>query len=122
MKTVTPDPKPRAPRILDRLATTRACLRWRECAVCGEPSATGHHVLAKGDGGDDVLENIVPLCGSGTTGCHGLVENRDWEALRALGSWILACRPDVLEYLFRKLPQPESWIERNLYLIVLRPA
>lgn len=117
METVTPDPKPRAPRIVDRLATTRACLRWRECAICGEPSATGHHVLAKGDGGDDVLENIVPLCGSGTTGCHGLVENRDEVALRALGEWILTRRRDVLEYLRGKLPQADAWFERNLLVV-----
>jgi hypothetical protein len=28
-------------------------------------------------GGDDVADNLVPLCGTGTTGCHGLVEARN---------------------------------------------
>jgi hypothetical protein len=114
---VTADPKPAA-RIVDRLATTRACLRWRECLVCGGPSATGHHVLARGAGGDDVLENITPLCGSGTTGCHGLVEARDPDALAALGDAILRCRPDVLDYLAAKIPQAASWFERNLPPVV----
>lgn len=31
------------------------------------------HLVPKGLGGDDVDDNIVPGCGSGTTGCHGLL-------------------------------------------------
>jgi hypothetical protein len=37
-------------------------------------------------GGDDVAANLVALCGSGTTGCHGLVEARDVLALAMLAS------------------------------------
>lgn len=98
------DPK-RGARIIDPTVTTRACLTWRECAVCGGPSATGHHVIPRGAPhlGDDVLANIVPLCGSGTTGCHGAVEAGDRNARRALGVWIAERRPDTLAYVLGKL-------------------
>lgn len=119
-----PDAKPtRQPRKdirkVDRSMTTRACLEWRECP-CGKPSATGHHVLGRGAPhfGDDVLANIVPLCGSGTTGCHGLVENEDKAACRRLGRWIREHRPDTVLYLASKLGssrQADDWLRRRLY-------
>ena len=45
-----------------------------ECVICGGIDISIHHILPRGQGGDDVWENLVPLCGSGTTGCHGGVE------------------------------------------------
>jgi hypothetical protein len=30
-----------------------------------------HHLLSKGQGGDDVLSNLAGLYGDGTRGCHG---------------------------------------------------
>ena len=49
-------------------------------------AVTFHHLVPKGSPyfGDDVPDNWVPLCGSGTTEHHGLVEARDPEASRAL--------------------------------------
>lgn len=112
-----PDPKP-ARRIYDPTATMRACLFWRECAVCGKPSATGHHLLSRKQGGDDEIANIAPLCGSGTTGCHGLIENEDEGARRALGAWIMRERPDSVRYLCRKLGADPAgeWLRRHLYV------
>ena len=114
------DPQPvsaprRPTRLVDRTATLRACLTYRECP-CGLPSATGHHVLAKTAGGDDVLENIVPLCGSGTTGCHGAVENEEAAALARLGLHIASRRPDVCLYLLEKLGEETArdWLLRRL--------
>lgn len=103
-----PDPKPRPTqrrpaRTVDPTATRAAVLRERGCVVCGRPAATGHHVLPRGRGGDDVAENLVALCGSGTTGCHGDIENRDPAASRALGDYLVAERRDVVAYLRRKL-------------------
>ena len=56
--------------------------RWA-CARCGAPAgpATGtysiQHRKARGVGGDNSLPNLLLLCGSATTGCHGEVEGRD---------------------------------------------
>lgn len=47
------------------------------CRVCGSGWDSLHHLYPRGQGGDDAIENLIPLCGSGTTGCHGLVENHN---------------------------------------------
>lgn len=44
------------------------------CARCGERAASWQHKVAKGRGGPTDKFNCVPLCGSGTTGCHGWAE------------------------------------------------
>lgn len=49
------------------------------CIGCGRVDVTCQHRRARGMGGTDNLAlghpaNGVPLCGSGTTGCHGWVE------------------------------------------------
>jgi len=126
-----PDPKPgkrkrKAIRVIDPTATTRAVLTQPRCALCPKPSATGHHVLAKGGPyyGDDVPENIVALCGSGTTGCHGEVEARRAWALRSLGEYLHARRPDTIAYVRRKLGvRPgDAWLERHLKVRVGSPS
>jgi 5-methylcytosine-specific restriction endonuclease McrA len=58
------------------------------CRVCVQPSGNGHgfntvelhHVLPRDLGGDDVAENIAPVCRA----CHLLLTVRDPEASRAL--------------------------------------
>ncbi len=73
-----PDPKPPA-RIVDRKAFARfydqAALA---CQICGDNgTAYGlsiHHLLPRGQGGDDMPSNFALLCGHGTAGCHGDVE------------------------------------------------
>lgn len=109
-------PKERTPtRKVDARMTTRSCLEWKECP-CGKPSATGHHVIARGKGGDDVLANIVPHCGSGTTGCHGLIENNDEKARRRLGKWIGEHRPDTIRYVRSKRDDGDDWLNRHLFV------
>lgn len=47
------------------------------CARCRvRPAESLHHRLRKSRGGRLIEDafNLVPLCGSGTTGCHGDVE------------------------------------------------
>lgn len=34
-----------------------------------------HHRVPRGRGGDNRMSNMVSLCGSGTTGCHGWIES-----------------------------------------------
>ena len=40
---------------------------------------TIHHLVPRSLGGDDVADNLIPLCGDGSTGCHGLWES-GWPA------------------------------------------
>jgi hypothetical protein len=127
---VAPDPKPPA-RIVDRAALRRAKLANPTCAACGAGGANGHHVLPKGAGagaGDDVPENIVGLCGSGTTGCHGswhgspyvhngIRRDREWVA-RRVGETLLDQRPETIRYVLTKLGQEAglAYLER-VYLV-----
>lgn len=39
-----------------------------------------HHVLPRSAGGTDDPENLLALCGSGTTGCHGWLHAHPEEA------------------------------------------
>lgn len=110
---MAPDPKPAA-RIKDSGAGDRARLLFDECAACHRPPTNGHHVLPKGERGDDVVANIVLLCGSGSDRCHGALHGNPyldvarvrWTAERvreAVGTHILASRPDTVAYLVGKL-------------------
>lgn len=63
------------------------------CIGCGRPDITAQHRRARGMGGTtDVTighpANGVPLCGSGTTGCHGWTEHHPTDA--ELLGWRLA--------------------------------
>lgn len=129
-RTYAPDPKPEArprkqTRTLDRKATTRQGLKRRACFCAGEipgcsgVGATSHHVLPKGNGGDDVDANLVTCSGSGTTGCHGLLENNDVEARRLLGEHLVLERPDVIDYVVEKLGEVagNDWLRRRLFIL-----
>jgi hypothetical protein len=73
-----PDLKP-ARRVVDPTAGVEKIRREGRCRACGRaglPIKDGGvlnraHLVGKGQRGDDVDANIVPLCGSGTEGCHG---------------------------------------------------
>jgi hypothetical protein len=54
------------------LVFARAGGRCERCAGIG---ASYHHRKKKGQGGEWSPDNIVYLCGSGTTGCHGWIEH-----------------------------------------------
>lgn len=58
------------------------------CRICGRTwvRMNYHHLIPRSLGGHDTEPNIVPLCGSGTEGCHGSVEARAPIALRILAS------------------------------------
>lgn len=130
------DPKPPA-RIVDRDAMRRARLLWDVCGACGRPAGSVHHVIPRGERGDDVLENLITLCGNGTTGCHGaehgnayvvkipnglpnpLVERRDadWVNER-IGRYLADRRPDVIVYVLGKLGDEagRAYLERRYRL------
>lgn len=58
------------------------------CEVCGRyPAANTHHRKPRGMGGskDPAINqpsNLLRLCGSGTTGCHGVIESSRATAYR----------------------------------------
>lgn len=79
-----------------------------ECVICGAIDISIHHVLPRGQSGDDVWENLVALCGSGTTGCHGGVEAGLDSVCRALGRHLLQERPDTVWYLQSRLGSVEA--------------
>lgn len=54
------------------------------CRCCGARADSLHHLVSRSRGGDDVADNLVPLCGDGTRGCHGSIERRTYGALHAL--------------------------------------
>lgn len=50
----------------------KVCVRCGVAAPRDEDSL--HHRIPRGRGGGNAPENLILLCGSGTTGCHGWVE------------------------------------------------
>jgi hypothetical protein len=134
------DPKA-PPRIIDPAALKAARMTGEPCAACGGPPANVHHVIQKSAPyfGDDVIGNLLLLCGSGTSGCHGahhgspylvdvpdsmfrerpLVERRDAEWVnRRIGITIQARRPDIIAYVLGKLGdhQGRFVLEKIYYL------
>lgn len=61
--------------------------KCKTCRLCGTiVFVTAHHLIPRGQGGRWHFDNIVGLCGSGTTGCHGLVTGNDPAALAQLAA------------------------------------
>lgn len=102
-----------AKRIVDHVAVRSTLLRFNWCAACSRPAGGAHHVIPRSEGGDDVPGNIVGLCGSGTSDCHGawhgnpyviLGMRRDAEWVRRrVGHELRERRRDVLAYVCEKL-------------------
>ena len=98
----------RGKRIKDPELMKQAHWAFDECVICGGIDVSIHHILPKGQLGDDVWENLVPLCGDGTTGCHGGVEGALDSVCRALGRYVVRHRPDTMRYLRQKLGSAEA--------------
>jgi hypothetical protein len=93
---------PRPPkRVRDPWLLRRLHHEWKECALCGAtgPQLSLHHLRKHPR--DDTEENLVMLCGSGTTGCHGLIEANDAETHATLEAYLGRERPEALVY-YRK--------------------
>lgn len=67
-------------------APVRAALYERShgcCEACGKVGANNaHHRKNQSQGGPDTLGNLMLLCGSGTTGCHGIITVHPQRALQ----------------------------------------
>jgi 5-methylcytosine-specific restriction endonuclease McrA len=102
-----PNPRP-ARRIVDRDAG-RSKVAGAACRVCG--GRTGlerHHLVPRSQRGDDVDENIVPLCGPWMPSCHKLVTENDPAALATLRGRLW---PEEEAYVARKMGW--GWLERR---------
>lgn len=67
-----------------RLVETRCGGR---CERCGTAGYTVHHRRKRSQGGSWDASNLLALCGSGTTGCHGWVEAHP-KAAHEQGFWL----------------------------------
>lgn len=117
-----PDPRPPA-RVRNPDLMRRLHGEWRDCALRDDmhpdtPFLSGafglslHHIHKHPR--DDVQANLMMTCGSGTTGCHGLIEHHDATVMVALQRAISE-RVDTRRYLVDKLGGPEAaseWIAR----------
>ncbi len=107
-----PDPKPVKPfrASQEEWQQLRAQLEWR-CVACGEgwkPALGAAHIIGRDEGGDDVLENLVVLCGYQAecpNGCHVLLqEHRNgWEQVAAHVRAYVRARASRLLYVIGKV-------------------
>jgi 5-methylcytosine-specific restriction endonuclease McrA len=105
-----PDPKPARQRKPYRRRVASA-KQWARivaekigpCRVCGQAAYNGgdfpqvqfHHVVKRADGGDDVAENIIPLCLT----CHDLVTRRMPATCLVM---LLSLEPDEHAYMIER--------------------
>lgn len=86
-------------------AKVRAELRERAdnyCERCGLVFANNaHHRKNRSQGGRDVLSNLLLLCGSGTTGCHGWITEHPSESYN--NGWAVRSflSPEAVPVLYR---------------------
>ena len=111
-----PDPKP-AKRIKDPKVAKRLHAGRVVCALCGRPGSL-HHVYKRTQGGDDLVENFVGLCGDGVTGHHGRIEHNEVATRILFGRYLTAKRPDVIRYIQGKLGEEEgkAWLAHRFYI------
>lgn len=57
------------------------------CCLCRRQASNFGHRLPEGQGGPYIVPNGLPVCGSGTTGCHGASESR--RALSYSCGWLI---------------------------------
>jgi 5-methylcytosine-specific restriction endonuclease McrA len=111
---VAPDPKPRR-RIRASTPRSRTVAYERAhrsaCALCGaQRGVQAAHVVPRSQGGDDVAENVAPLC----LDCHWWIDQGagpDARDLRVrLRAWI-AGEPTVLAYVLDR--KGAAWLDRR---------
>ena len=81
-------PKP-VKRIRDPEAVARK-VAGAACRICGRAASDGHHALLRSQGGDDLEENVIPLCHE----CHMRYH---------AGDGGMKLRPEEFKYLIGKL-------------------
>lgn len=107
----TPDPKPAGRHVEDRDGWEQIVLeKAGPCRGCEGQAQSFHHLVPRSLRGDDTAANVVPLCGHGTTGCHGALENHTggWEQIAHAVRHSLS--PLELQYIVAK--KSRSWLDR----------
>jgi hypothetical protein len=108
---MTADPKPAA-RIVNPDAMKRKLASDLVCRGCHvRRAANCHHLIGKAQSGDDVEANLVPLCGSGSHGCHGALHGNPyvevgglrWTAHDVRQNIGMTLHPEEILYLVAKL-------------------
>jgi hypothetical protein len=88
---------------LDLLETVRSL----PCLACGRTPSEAHHVTTRGAGGDDLAENLMPLCTWHHQEWHMGIRKM-LERYPSVLYWLeLAGRSDILDRVGVK-PKPES--------------
>jgi hypothetical protein len=129
--TFKPDPKPAA-RVVDTAFGYDKIEAEGKCRACGKVLATvrqgAHpiaalnraHLVGKGVRGDDVDNNVIPLGGSGSTGCHGIqtsgnaglnchgVKTSHGQVVQAIRKTM---RPEERQYIIAK--KSRAWLEQH---------
>lgn len=111
MNTFSPDPKPESRHVADREQWDRIVFaKAGPCRGCGAPGESFHHLVPRSLRGDDVEANVIPLCGHGTRGCHGALENHTggWEEVAHAVRHSLT----PLEVAYVKTKKSKAWLER----------
>jgi hypothetical protein len=129
--TFSPDPKP-ARRIVDLDAGYDKIEAEGKCRAGGKPLATvrqgAHpmkslnraHLIGKGQRGDDTPNNLIPLGGSGTTGCHGIQTSRNvgmnchgvvTSYEQVVAAIRKTMRPEERQYIIAK--KSRAWLEQT---------
>ncbi len=115
-----PDPRPVGRRVASREEWEKLRIRkLAGCRICGAGASqcSLHHLVPRSLGGDDVDTNLVALCGTGTTGCHGKIEARDPWYLNELRMQLLGSE---LCYILNS--KGEDWLDRYYPLLNGAPA
>lgn len=85
------------PHVVRLVVDARDAGRCRRCGHAVGEDFSRHHRIPRGAGGSSRVDrpsNLVTVCGSGTTGCHGRIES-ERDAHKVLG-WILPkLNPDI---------------------------
>lgn len=86
---VNPDPKPRKRHVANQIEwamlVATLCPRGTLCFCgCGRRADSLHHLVGRGQHGDDDPDNLIPLAGDGTRLCHGALtsSNRCYDPRR----------------------------------------
>jgi 5-methylcytosine-specific restriction endonuclease McrA len=105
------DPKPRKRHRASQAEwkEIRAAFRRSDCCcwTCPANWTELHHILNRAHSGDDVIENLAPLCAE----CHQRIEARDPFTRSLLRQSLM---PSNIAYLSSRLAENVGgWLERN---------
>ena len=109
----TPDPKP-LKAVKDRYVFVLFHDQKPSCLACtNQPGfkVDAHHLISRAQGGDDVLNNLIPLCVS----CHRAYHNGNQAARRSVARFLRSdAGSDHCAYLISKLGPfaAEGWVLR----------